>query len=134
MGHNQRAPVAGKRILFWKDQDSPVSVLGDFITGIFGLPPGADPRSCVRNDIPYADRQTVAKALELRSTMNPTGAEVLMGYFGLANCRICNVELGSRDLHGHGFVWPEKAEHYILNHNVWTADCDALLAAVRMAR
>ena len=66
--------------------------------------------------------------------MNPTGGDVLMGYMGRANCRICNQQLGSRDFFGHGFMWPELADHYVLVHKVWTKECDEMLAAVRSTR
>ncbi len=119
--------TSGKRILFWSDSAEPWTTM---LTSWFGVPQ-VQPWDFVRKDIPYDDRRVVARALDLRSTMNPTGGEILMGYFGIANCRICKAPLGSRDLFGHGFVWPEKADHYVLNHNVWTPDCDELLMAVR---
>ena len=50
-----------------------------------------------------------------------------MQAMGFANCRICGANLGSRDVTAFGFVWPEKAEHYILDHDVWTPDCMRLL-------
>jgi hypothetical protein len=124
------AQLDGKRILFWREK-LPAPDMGAFIGALLGIKALPRPQDFIRNDIPYDDRQTVAKALALRSTMNPTGGEVLMGYMGWSDCRICNERLGTRDLFGYGFIWPEKAEHYILNHNVWTPDCDALLAAVR---
>jgi hypothetical protein len=45
---------------------------------------------------------------------------------GWASCRICGANLGSRDLTAFGFVWPEKAEHYIVAHDVWTPECTQL--------
>lgn len=59
---------------------------------------------------------------------------VLMSYMGHADCRICGAELGFRDLGDFGLVWPEKAEHYVLEHGVWLPDCDKLLAAAAMGR
>jgi len=50
---------------------------------------------------------------------------------GMACCRICEATLGSAHLTGHGFVWPEKAEHYVLQHGVWTPECHKLLVAAR---
>lgn len=127
---SRRDQFDGRRILFWADPPVAGVDLG-WITTLFGMKPDKKPHDFVRNDIPYMDRQVVIKALALRSTMNPTGGEVAMSYFGEADCRMCGVKLGHRDLFGYGFIWPEKAEHYIENHNVWTPDCDALLAAVR---
>lgn len=118
----------GERILFWDDTNPALGVLLSFL-----IPPTkfGQPTDYIRNDIPYDDRMTVAKALTLRSTMNPTGSEVLMGYFGYAECRICHQRLGTRDMFGYGFIWPEKAEHYIDTHQVWTPGCAKLLIAVR---
>jgi len=46
---------------------------------------------------------------------------------GWANCRICGAQLGSMDLTRFGFVWPEKADHYVREHDVWTPECTELL-------
>lgn len=46
---------------------------------------------------------------------------------GWANCRLCGAQLGSMDLTRFGFVWPEKAEHYVVAHDVWTPECSELL-------
>src|SRR5262245_55519195 len=46
---------------------------------------------------------------------------------GSAICRICGAQLGSMDLMRFGFVWPEKADHYVVAHDVWTPECSALL-------
>lgn len=48
-------------------------------------------------------------------------------YKGWADCRICGKRLGSRDLRDGAFLWPEKAEHYVLGHAVWTPELDLLL-------
>jgi hypothetical protein len=49
---------------------------------------------------------------------------------GWAECRICGAQLGSMDLTRFGFVWPEKADHYLTEHEVWTPECGELLSAV----
>jgi hypothetical protein len=54
-----------------------------------------------------------------------------MSYMGWADCRMCGRRLGTRDFFGDGFVWPEMADHYVLDHKVWTPECDEMLAAVR---
>jgi len=41
---------------------------------------------------------------------------------GWANCRICEASLGSSDLSSNGFMWPSQAEHYVVEHGVWTPD------------
>lgn len=46
---------------------------------------------------------------------------------GWANCRICGNQLGSMDLTRFGFVWPEKADHYVRAHRIWTPECTELL-------
>lgn len=130
-----RAPVGGKRILFWDEQAGELQPLLDMLgVKLRGNERLGQPKDHVRLDVPWEDREEVAKALQLRSTMNPTGGDVLMGYLGWADCRICGERLGTRDCFGYGFVWPEKAEHYVLNHHVWTPGCDELLAAVRQTR
>ena len=53
---------------------------------------------------------------------------------GWANCRICDANLGSGDLTAFGHVWPEKAEHYVLKHAVWTPACEAILAIALATR
>lgn len=63
------------------------------------------------------------------------GGEDLAAYTGLssmgwATCRICGARLGTRDLVGYGLVWPERAEHYVLEHDVWTPGCILLLERV----
>lgn len=130
-----RGEVGGKRILFWDERaGGELQPLLDMLGVVPGGRKHGQPKDHVRRDVPWEDREEVARALQLRSTMNPIGGDVLMGYFGWADCRMCGERLGTRDLFGHGFVWPEKADHYILNHHVWTPGCDELLAAVRRAR
>jgi hypothetical protein len=72
---------------------------------------------------------------------NPRAAEAVdllrkpsykMGWMGYAHCRICKESLGTHDFSAHGFVWPEKAEHYILAHGLWIPDLDDLLAAAKI--
>lgn len=81
------------------------------------------PQDFVNASIPRKDRIDLARAL--------VRGEVDESYIGYAECRICGERLGTADLVGWGFLWPEKAEHYILEHDVWTPECDRLLAAVR---
>lgn len=123
----------GKNILFWKDNDEPIAA--HMLHALFGVLGYPDPREFIRHDIPDEDRLTVALALRLRTALeaaqNLPGGDVAMAYMGLANCRICNAKLGSRDVYGYGFIWPERADHYIVLHKVWTPDCDTFLAAVR---
>lgn len=135
------AQFDGERILFWREQYPGVQVIdcrGDrgrpgILSRLFGLDEGDDPKEFVRQDIPYGDRQAVARALVIRSTMEPGGGSYGIAYMGWANCRICGEKLGTRDMFGHGFVWPERAEHYVVRHNVWTPGCDRLLVAIRKA-
>lgn len=139
-GHNDRsaAQLGGEKILFWRDDsvDKFADSLSKAMPG-FGAwliqKRGDDPKDFVRHDIPYEDRQAVARALEVRSTMNPGGGHYGIAYMGWADCRICRERLGTHDMFGNGFIWPERAEHYLVNHNVWTPGCDRLLVAIRKA-
>lgn len=98
--------------------------IAELVVGLFtGFFTKNDPKDFVRPNIPIADRTDLAKAL--------AGGQELEAYFGHASCRICNAQLGCKDLHGWGFMWPEKADHYVLEHQVWTPGCSRLLAAVR---
>lgn len=127
--------IAGKRLLFWDEQvKGPLQPLLNLLGVVPGGRKNGQPQDHVRHDVPWIDREELVRALQLRSTMNPAGGDVLMSYFGFANCRICDMQLGTRDLFGHGFIWPEGADHYVLNHKVWTPGCDEMLAAVRRAR
>ena len=127
-------PTAGRKLLFWDDQAGDLQPL----LNLLGVVPGGrkygQPKDHIRQDVPWSDQEELAHALQLRTTMNPIGGDVMMGYMGCANCRICGEQLGSRDFFGHGFVWPEKADHYVLIHKVWTKECDEMLTAVRHAR
>jgi hypothetical protein len=94
-----------------------------FFSVVTGKVLNFQPKDCVNTKIARADREALARAL--------AGGEVLEEYVGYADCRICGVKLGNQDLMGWGFMWPERAEHYILEHEVWTPDCVRLLAAIR---
>jgi hypothetical protein len=125
-------PATGKRLLFWDEKvDGGLGKVLDFLGVVPGGRKYGQPQDRVRSDVGRTDRQELARALQLRSLLNPTGGDVLMGYMGAADCRICGVKLGTRDFFGHGFVWPERAEHYVLVHNVWTDECAEMLAMVR---
>jgi hypothetical protein len=128
-------PSAGKQILFWDDAvGSGLQPLLDLLGSVFGGRGRGQPRDHVRIDVPWTDREELSRSLQLRSTMNPTGGDVLASYFGSADCRMCGQRLGTRDFFGYGFVWPEMADHYVVVHKVWTPGCDEMLAAVRRAR
>jgi hypothetical protein len=102
----------------------PVGVIAElFVAAMIGLPINRQPQHCVNKSITKADRAELARALS-RGT-------AVASYTGWANCRICDVQLGTKDLTGWGFIWPERAEHYITEHEVWTPECSRLLAAVR---
>jgi hypothetical protein len=82
---------------------------------------GERPQDFIRTDIPSKYRYRVAELL--------ASGERHISYLGYACCRICGELLGTSDVTGYGFVWPEKAEHYITEHDVWTPGCAALLRA-----
>jgi hypothetical protein len=96
--------VEDRKILFWEHV------------------PGQRPQDFVQHDIPRGKRAQLAAVLR-RGALG-------LSYRGWAECRMCGERLGSADLHGLGFVWPQKAEHYVLEHDIWTPGCDALYAAI----
>jgi hypothetical protein len=83
---------------------------------------GERPHDHVRRDVPDAHRRAVAFILKHGKDAHPETQAM-----GWASCRICGVNLGSRDMTAFGFVWPEKAEHYVTAHGVWTPECSAIL-------
>lgn len=114
----------GTHILYWCEDPMDVAAyVSEWIAAIFTGRRWPNPSDCVNRLIPLRKRQLVAKLL--------AAGEPIESYFGCAKCRICGVELGSKDLAGYGFVWPEGAEHYLLEHSVWTPDCDKLFDAAR---
>lgn len=118
-------PAGGKQLLFW---DGPAGQLQPVLDALGVVPRGlhGQPRDHVRRDVPRQDREELARALE--------GGTVLKRYRGLASCRICGELLGSQDLIGHGFVWPQRASHYVLVHDVWTPECAEMLSAIRRSK
>lgn len=94
-------PAMGKRLLFWDDQAGDLQPLLDLLGDVPGGRKYDQPKDHVRADVPWEDRQELARALQERTTI---------------------------------FVRPEKADHYVLIHKVWTKECDEMLAAVRRAR
>ena len=86
---------------------------------------GKRPQDFVRSDIPTWKR--CALALILKNGVDATPGVHAMGW---ADCRICGAMLGSLDLTGFGFVWPQRAEHYVLAHGIWTPDCSRLFECV----
>lgn len=94
----------------------------------WGDSPGKRPHDHVRRDVSEVHRQSIVFVLKNGQDAHP---EIQAN--GWANCRICGTNLGSRDLTAFGFVWPEKADHYLLEHGVWTPECDQLLRQVLAA-
>jgi len=86
---------------------------------------GGRPQDFIRPDIPNTARQIVAVALSVGRDVHPE-----FQARGWANCRICDRQLGKGDLGGLGLVWPEGAEHYVLEHGVWTPGCSELLSRI----
>lgn len=121
-------PGVGKRLLFWDEQAGELQPLLDFLGVNLRDRRYGQPKDHIRKDIPRSDREELARALER------TDDNLLMGYLGWADCRMCQERLGTCDLFGHGFVWPERAEHYILHHDVWTPECGEMLAVLRKTK
>lgn len=122
----------GKRILFWADVTMPspgsTSMVASLVRGLADAM--AHQGWLGRNP---ADWVTDAPSAEMKREL---AAVLRMGkrgivYFGHAQCRMCTRELGNADLYGFGFIWPELAEHYVLDHKVWTPECSELLMAVQ---
>lgn len=84
--------------------------------------PGRRPQDFVDPSVPAWARAAVAFVLSHGADAHP-GIQAM----GWADCRLCGARLGSRDLTRFGFVWPEKADHYVTAHDVWTPECAALL-------
>ena len=84
------------------------------------------PHLYVRDGVPEADRAVVIDAL--------ASGQVVVRYMGYAKCRICKTVLGSCDMLTHGMIYPQKAEHYLEKHRVWTSECDELLRRIRAER
>lgn len=122
------APTARDKLLpimFWgtafavPTADRPSAMLVGLFVGMFtGAMPNIQPKDCVRRD-PRARRDLVAKLL--------ASGKVIESYFGYAECRMCGAQLGSRDFGGWDHLWPEKAEHYVLEHDVWVPGLDRLI-------
>jgi hypothetical protein len=94
-----RATHEYPRLLYWTDTDPP--------------------QSFIRHDVSPGDRALVAHAL--------TRGWAVLAYGGNASCRICGEVLGDADKAVHGMIYPSKAEHYLIEHDVWTPGCDELL-------
>lgn len=116
----------GRPILFWKEEDPAITnakKAGGFLAAAAFMAEQLDrrphPRDRVDGTIPREKRERVAEIL--------AAGNIGMAYMGRSECRICGIELGSRDFYGHGFVWPEKAEHYVLEHDVWVPELETLL-------
>jgi len=90
-----------QRILFWADI------------------PGHRPQDFVRSDVPEGVRDFLVHVL--------IEGESVASYKGSAKCRMCSATLGSDDLSAYGFIWPQGAEHYIMEHAVWTPECELLI-------
>jgi hypothetical protein len=91
----------------------------------WGTDPGERPQDFVDARVPSWAREAIAFVLS-----NGVDAHPGIQAMGWADCRICGAQLGSMDLTRFGYAWPEKAEHYLVEHNVWTFECDELLRAV----
>jgi len=123
----------GRRLLYWDDEVDGATPLIHALGVSLGKRRG-QPRDHVRRGVPAVDRLMLIDVLQLRSATNPSGGAVLASHASWAICRMCGRPLGTRDFFGHGFVWPEGAAHYVVAHQVWTPECDEMLAAIRRER
>ncbi len=105
------------------------------VEGLFALvagklPAEVMPAHWVRRDVPRDRREKLARVLATGERV----AEVTMARAGdPVACLVCGEELGTRDVRGYGFQWPEGSEHYVLRHDVWTPGCDRLLEAAEVS-
>jgi hypothetical protein len=120
----------GQLILFWKEEYPAITAAkkaGGFLAAAGFMAEQLDrrprPQDRIDTTIPRERREAVAKIL--------AAGNIGMAYMGFAECRICGVRLGTRDFYGHGFVWPEKAEHYVLEHDVWVPELNDLIYRAR---
>jgi hypothetical protein len=88
----------------------------------WGREVGQRPQDFVDARVPAWEREAIAFVLKNGIDAHP-GIQAM----GWANCRLCGANLGSRDFTRFGYVWPEKAEHYLSSHGVWTPECSSLL-------
>jgi len=100
-GHTPRGPKDLKPMMFWSRE--------------------LRPENCVDETIPKSCRDRAVAIL--------TEGEVVSQMRGFAGCRICGERLGTADMQALGFVYPQKAEHYILEHNVWVPELKEMLEA-----
>lgn len=100
-----RSKNPGAQILYWSEEEPPAKF--------------------IRPEVPMTDRALVIGAL--------ASGRPVVSYAGFAQCRICDVVLGTADMEVHGIAYPERAEHYLKEHLVWTPGCDELLARIRHA-
>jgi hypothetical protein len=94
----------------------------------WGIAAGDRPQDFVDPSVPPWCRRAIAFIFQ-----NGVDAHPGVQAKGWAECRLCGTNLGSMDLTRFGFVWPEKAEHYVVEHDVWTPECDELLRTVLSA-
>ncbi len=82
------------------------------------------PQRYIRPEVPPADRTALIDALR--------GGRKVAYFMGWARCRICAKPLGTADMLVCEMVYPERADHYLSEHDVWTPECDELLRRLRM--
>ncbi len=91
----------------------------------WGRDPGQRPQDFVDPSVPAWARDAIVFVLK-----NGVDAHPGIQAMGWADCRICGTNLGSMDLTRFGYVWPEKADHYLTVHDVWTPECSTILQSV----
>ncbi len=91
----------------------------------WGTDPGERPHDFIAAQVPSWQRDAIVLVLQ-----NGVDAHPGIQAKGWASCRICGAQLGSMDLTRYGYVWPEKADHYLVEHGIWTPECSDLLQVV----
>lgn len=100
-----RTPAEAREIMFWSEEYPPENYAGS--------------AQVVRPE----HKEFVVDLLKAGNS--------LAAWMGYADCRICGERLGTQDLGLLGLKWPEKAEHYVLEHDVWTPGLTALFKAAQ---
>lgn len=101
----RRASAPTREIMFWSESSPPSKFAGRL------------------RDVPPGDALLAISVLR--------AGRPVQAYLGWADCRICGATLGTQDMGALGFVWPEKAEHYVEAHEVWTPELGELVAAAK---
>lgn len=72
-----------------------------------------DPKVCVWED--YWDKHEFEKRRVVEHLIQGCPCNKQRGW---ANCKICGAQLGTFERTDGDYVWPDRLEHYVIEHNV----------------